>query len=221
MAAGRFAAAVYCTLLIAAVRCSSEAAAAAPRLPWVTISPLKGTLDASPTTQISLLGVPAADISHVSVRGSRSGGHSGTLAPYATGTGVSFLPARAFTPGEQVTVTAVERAEGREQQVGTTFTVGSLYKVPIVAAAPAPAATPGSELSFLSLPQLHPPTVTVTTPAADPGLGDIFLTPKDGASQPGPMIVDPTGQTRLVLRRSRRGCRRPTCASSSTSARRC
>ena len=38
-------------------------------LPWVTVSPLKGTLDASPRTQISFLGVPAGDISQVSVRG--------------------------------------------------------------------------------------------------------------------------------------------------------
>ncbi len=34
----------------------------------------------------------------------------------------------------------------------------------------------------------------MTSPAADPGLGDIFLTPVDGGLQAGPMIVNPAGQ---------------------------
>jgi hypothetical protein len=36
--------------------------------------------------------------------------------------------------------------------------------------------------------------VTVTTPAADPALGDVFLTPAEGSIQPGAMIVNPAGQ---------------------------
>src|SRR5579862_138236 len=77
-------------------------AASAPALPHVTISPLRGTPDASPASQISFLGVPAADISQIVVHGSGSGAHSGKLTPYATGTGVSFMPARPFIPGETV-----------------------------------------------------------------------------------------------------------------------
>jgi Arylsulfotransferase (ASST) len=34
----------------------------------------------------------------------------------------------------------------------------------------------------------------VTTPASDPALGDVFLTPADGPSQAGAMIVNPAGQ---------------------------
>jgi hypothetical protein len=172
----------------------AASAQAAASMPWVTISPLEGTPDASPTTQISFLGVPAADISQISVRGSRSGRHRGKLDAYATATGASYVLLRAFTAGELVSVTAVESIDGQRRRIGTRFTVGSLYVVPAAGPpGPAPTATPGAVQSFASLPQLHPPAVTVTTPAADPGLGDVFLAPKDGASQPGAMIVNPAG----------------------------
>ena len=34
----------------------------------------------------------------------------------------------------------------------------------------------------------------VSTPAKDPGQGDVFVAPKVGASQRGPMIIDPSGE---------------------------
>ena len=67
---------------------------------------------------------------------------------------------------------------------------------------------------------LHPPRVTVTQPAADPALGDIFLTPVDGRLQAGRDDRQPRRPAGLVRARRRRARRRPTCASSSTSARR-
>src|ERR1700722_12134367 len=116
---------------LAVVGAAPAVASAAPSTPPpVTISPLNGTPDASPTTQISFLGVPAADLSQILVRGTRSGGHGGKLEPYATGTGASFLPTRAFTKGEQVTVTALETVKGAHRSIGTAFTIGSLYAVP-------------------------------------------------------------------------------------------
>jgi hypothetical protein len=173
---------------------SPARAQALPSLPWVTISPLEGTPDASPMTQISFLGVPAADISQVSVRGSLSGGHRCKLEPYATGNGVSCLPLRPFAAGEHVAVTAVESRGDARRIVRTSFTVATLYRLPPPPPLTPTAAAPGLVQSFVSLPQLHPPTVTVTTRAADPGSGDVFLAPKNGASQPGAMIVSPTGQ---------------------------
>ena len=176
---------------------AAAAHAAAATLPRVTISPLKGTPDASPTTQISFLGVGAKDITRISVRGDRSGGHRGTLKPYATGTGASYVLLRPFTPAETVTVSATETVAGRSRVIGTTFTVASLYVPPAsfyVAPPSAPPPAPGAHSSFLTAPGLRPPTITVTSPAADPGLGDIFLTPVDGGLQAGPMIVNPAGQ---------------------------
>src|SRR5664279_1568168 len=55
----------------------------------VTISPLPGTRDASPQTQISLLGAPASELSVQSVTGSSSGAHSGRLRAYSQGNGAS------------------------------------------------------------------------------------------------------------------------------------
>src|SRR6478609_2745883 len=83
----------------------SASVAAAARNP-VTVSPLPGTPDASPSTQISFLGPPGTRVSSVRVVGSRSGAHPGTLRSYSTGTGASFIPDRPFAQGEHVTVRA-------------------------------------------------------------------------------------------------------------------
>ena len=190
--------AAACLALALLVPAAAAHAASAAQLPAVTISPLAGTPDASPATQISFLGVPVKDITRVSVRGNRSGGHRGTLKPYATGTGASYVLLRPFTPTETVTVSATETVGGRSRAIGTTFTIGSLYVPPASdywspPSNPPPLA-PGAQSSFLTAPTLRPPTITVTAPAADPALGDIFLTPADGGLQAGPMIVNPAGQ---------------------------
>src|ERR1700722_552504 len=49
----------------------------------VTVSPLSGSRDATPRTQISFLGVPARDLSHVLVSGSQSGTHAGRMLAYS------------------------------------------------------------------------------------------------------------------------------------------
>ncbi|HXC45280.1 MAG TPA: hypothetical protein VNU24_01635, partial [Solirubrobacteraceae bacterium] len=63
----------------------------------VAISPLPGTEDASPDTQISFLGEPGTSVADVSVVGSRSGNHSGKLERYSTGTGMSFIANTPFS----------------------------------------------------------------------------------------------------------------------------
>lgn len=160
----------------------------------LTISPLNGTADASPSTQISFLGAPASQISHVSVVGSRSGGHSGTLRSYASAAGASFLPSRGFDQGERVTVTATVGRGGHAAHVGTTFYVARLVSYPLPPSrTPAPAKA-GANQAFVTQPTLQPPTVRVTasSPAAAPG--DIFLTTNGGRGQNGTMIVDGAGR---------------------------
>ena len=56
----------------------------------LTVSPEPGARDAGPQTQISLLGVPAAALSRVTVVGSTSGVHGGHLEPYTQGDGAAF-----------------------------------------------------------------------------------------------------------------------------------
>src|SRR5690242_6884876 len=58
----------------------------------VTISPQPGTPDASPQTQISMLGVAPKLISSVRATGSVSGAHAGRLRAYSSQEGASFVP---------------------------------------------------------------------------------------------------------------------------------
>jgi hypothetical protein len=164
--------------------------------PAVAVSPLNGTPDASPQTQISFLGVPARDISEVSVVGSRSGRHRGRLESYVSAPGASFLPGRGFTQGERVTASALIGRRPHAERVRTTFTIARL-----VSYKPPPGKAPfltraGLVQSFVSEPALKPPAMFVTTDASSATPGDIFLTPTAGWGQAGAMIVN--GQGGLV-----------------------
>jgi hypothetical protein len=181
-----------CVLALLAMTIASGAVAASASA--VTISPLNGTPDASPQTQISFLGAPASEISSVSVVGSRSGGHSGKLASYASAAGASFIPTRGFTEGERVTATAVVGTRGHVQRVGTTFYIARLVSYPLPAGRTPPAATPATNQSFVTQPKLLPPTVHVSVASAAAAPGDIFLTANGGRGQNGAMILDGSGR---------------------------
>jgi hypothetical protein len=163
----------------------------------VTVSPAPYTLDASYRTQISFLGVPAADIVDVIVLGSRSGSHSGRLEAYSQGDGASFLPRKSFTQGETVTVHALLRRDAQTTPFAWHFTVAEVDAVSRSLETPPPPPPPPkpSELQhFVSRPELLPPTVTVSTNTGSHAPGDIFLAPYAGPGQYGPMILDSSGQ---------------------------
>ncbi len=161
----------------------------------VAVSPLPGTEDASPDTQISFLGEPGATVADVSVVGSHSGNHSGKLERYSTGTGMSFIPNSPFQAGEQVAVHAlVGVGSGTPQEpVTTVFTVAhqaavSQEEFPN---------NPGNARDvqhYASASTLTPSTVKLTT-SAQPGAspGDLFLAPYQGEGSPGPMITEQDG----------------------------
>jgi hypothetical protein len=168
-----------------------SAAAANP----VNVSPLPGTPDVSPGTQISFLGGPGTRVSDVHVVGSRSGSHGGRLEGYSTGTGESFIPSHPFVAGERVTVNALVQngAGAPSQPASTSFRVipetpVSQKQFPI---------NPGNSSDvqhYASAPTLTPSTVRITTPA-QPGSspGDLFLAPYQGKGTPGPMIAEQDG----------------------------
>jgi hypothetical protein len=158
-----------------------------------TVSPLPGTVDASPRTQISFLGRRGMRIFDVHVVGSLSGMHPGVLRAYSTGTGASFLPAQPFRAGERVSVTArIDRGIGRP--AATTFEVATAAAVS-EAEFPHEAGDPQAVQRYLSAPGLNPSRLTVRTPARrDATPGDFFLAPYQGEGSPGPMIVDQAGQ---------------------------
>jgi Arylsulfotransferase (ASST) len=158
----------------------------------VTVSPLSGSRDAMPQTQISFLGVPAGEISHVSVVGSRSGAHTGRLLAYSQGDGASFLPARPFVEGERVTVRARLTRGGATQPIIDEFAVADedrLTSTPETIHA----GQPSEVQSFQSRPELHPPAVTVTASSAAVAPGYEFAAPYTGPGQAGPMILDENG----------------------------
>jgi Arylsulfotransferase (ASST) len=160
----------------------------------VTVSPAPHSRDASTGTQISMLRVPAGELSGVTVTGSRTGAHAGRLEPYSQGSGASFLLLQPLQAGENVTVHAVLSTEGQTIPFAWGFTVstpdltgvaGGAYRIP---------SDPGDYQSFHSRTGLKPPTVTVTAHSASATPGDIFLAPYSGPGQYGPMILDESGQ---------------------------
>jgi len=167
----------------------------------VSVSPQPDTPDASPRTQISLLGAPPSSITGVSARGSRSGSHPGRLLAYAAAPGASFVPSRPFSPGETVHVRV---------RFGAGVSQGPLdfhFKVARPAGFPPPPRSPIAKplrsnriWSFVSRPELHPPRVVLTTDLASSAPGDIFLgaLSKVGPgghaiAQHGPLILDSRG----------------------------
>ena len=171
----------------------AESAATAAAANPVAVSPLPGTADASPSTQISFLGGAGTRVSNVRVVGSQSGVHAGALRAYSTRTGASFLPSRPFLAGERVTVHARVGPGAPIRQASTTFTIAHQATVS-QREFPISPGDPRAVQHYLSAPTLTPSTVTITTPAK-PGTapGDLFLAPYQGKGSPGPMIVDQTG----------------------------
>jgi hypothetical protein len=204
--------AVLLALVLAPVRAKAAAAAPSCVPPTldisaalaggaVTVSPAPDSRDASYLTQISFLGVPAAEITDVLVRGSRSGIHAGRLAAYRSeidqqGDGASFLPSKPFSQGEVVTVHAVLLKGATTTPFTWSFTVAEVDSVSRSLETPPPPPPPAkpSELQhFVSRPDLQPPTVTVSTDSGSGSPGDIFLAPYAGPGQYGPMILDGAG----------------------------
>jgi hypothetical protein len=166
----------------------------APASSALTISPLAGTPDASPHSQISFLGILPSELHDVSVVGSRSGSHSGRLAAYASAPGASFLPARPFAEGERVTVSALAGSAHHERRVGSTFTIARLAHYQFTPMRPAPASKPGTVQSFASQPGLTPPSVHVTVRSPASSDEDVFIAANNGYGEWGPMIFDRSGQ---------------------------
>lgn len=163
-------------------------------VPPVTISPLPGTPDASPHTQISFLGLPANEITHISVVGSRSGRHSGHLESYDSAPGASFLPNKGFVQGEHVKVTALVGPPDARKRVSSHFKIARLFHFHFPSKRQRTPVQLGEGVrSFESEPNLHPPTVSVTTDSSQATPGDVFFGFNGGHAQWGPTIMDGEG----------------------------
>ncbi len=160
----------------------------------ITVSPLPGTPDASPETQISFLGSAGMKVGEVRVEGSRSGSHTGRLRAYSTGTGESFLTSRPFLAGERVNVRATVTSGGVPHTVRTSFTIAHQAPVDEREFAEKPGDRSAVQ-HFRSAPSLTPSTVKIITPARSGAAGgDLFMAPYQGQGSPGPMIAEQDGQ---------------------------
>jgi Arylsulfotransferase (ASST) len=160
---------------------------------FVSVYPIPGSHVASPQTQIAFRGVSPRTLVHVVVRGSKSGLHAGHVEGDADGNGGSFLPAKPFAPGEDVTVTTRLKIAGARRG-SFHFTVADpASALPTGGLAPA-ARVPDDVLHFYSRPDLSPAAVEPGRVQQHAPGGDLFLTPQQGPVQDGPMIVTPNGQ---------------------------
>jgi len=162
--------------------------------PVVSVFPIPGDRVASPQTQIAFRGLPIRQVGNVVVTGSKSGVHTGRFESDSDRDGGSFLPTKSFDPGEVVTVRTGLHILGAS--TGTFhFTVatpsGSIPAMPLSPAS----RVPGDELTFQSRPDLTPASVEITKldPAPGPDGDDIFLTPQQGPTQNGAMILNKEG----------------------------
>jgi hypothetical protein len=162
----------------------------------VDVSPEPESATANPDTQISFLGTEAANVRQVSVVGSQSGQHTGSLHAYSQGDGASFVPSQPFQAGERVSVKAVIEAGGSGRPVSFGFHVDTPYPTAEVPEFGNPQAAPADYQSFDTMPGAQAPILTVTVPDRDPAAGDIFTTNGPGPGQYGPLIY--TSQGRLV-----------------------
>ena len=159
--------------------------------PGVNVFPVPGGRVASPQTQITFRGVPAASIGTVTVSGSKSGTHSGRVLADSDGNGGSFIPDHAFTAGETVTVaTGLNIVGGRGGRY--SFAVANpTNPLPILHWPPASRSRSDTQF-YHSRKDLSPVSVSITQHGAT-GDGDVFVAPQWGPVQDGPMILDPNG----------------------------
>lgn len=167
-----------------------------PAVAWATTPtvfayPMPGSHLAAPETQITFRGVPAAQLGSISVTGSSSGTHPGTIEADSDGRGGSFVPSSPFTPGEVVTVSTALNVSGATNGRFTFSIEQPTAGIQPPGSRTVPPRVSGDVDFFQSRPDLQPAAVRITQ--GQPIGNDIFLTPMRGPVQWGPMIVDPAG----------------------------
>jgi hypothetical protein len=165
----------------------------------LTISPAAGTPDASPDTQISVLGVKPHRIRSVRATGETTGSHSGGLRRYSKARGASFIPREPFAEGERVKLAVRIR---NRRPVRRSFTIAHLGTIqpPLNL----DKQQPDKLQHFVSEPDLLPPRISVNKRGTT--RGRVFLTPLPSpvvhpgggltinpVGPGGPMIIDGNG----------------------------
>lgn len=192
-------------------------AAGSPEAPAVTSAligafPSPGTQTASPQTQISLRGAPAAELGTIEVTASKTGVHTGQLRQHSDGRGASYVLDKPFLGGERVTVHTDLRIAGAANGDYAIRTVPRPKSGLQSTSRPDPAllkaltgqkGTPpkGAVVRYKTRPDLRPPEIEMRKRASGTADGLIFIAPKKvfGAKprpglQSGPLMVDDAGE---------------------------
>ncbi len=160
--------------------------------PAVAVFPIPGDKVAAPSTQLTFRGVPATQLGALTVTGSKSGAHTGTVAGDSDGSGGSFLPAKPFAAGETVTVRTALNVLGARG--GTySFTVQTPVRPGAIRPLPMTPRSPHDVWNYVSRPDLQPAAVTVDKRSKGTAPGALFIAPQAGPVRDGPELLGPDG----------------------------
>ncbi|MGH2910804.1 MAG: arylsulfotransferase family protein [Solirubrobacteraceae bacterium] len=167
-------------------------APAAARAATVSVFPSPGDRVATPTTQITIRGVPTSAFGTITVTGSKTGAHTGRVEADSDGAGGSFIPAKPFKAGETVTVTTGLDVAGAG--CGTMhFEVVTPGAVTMRKLRPEAGAS-GATWNYSTDPSIHPPVVKVTRNEKGTAPGYLFFGPQLGPVQNGAEITSSAGK---------------------------
>jgi hypothetical protein len=179
-------------LIAKAVADSGSASGAATSAP-VSVFPIPNDHVASPQAQLAFRGLPMSKFGTITVKGSKSGVHPGTVKPDSDGDGGSFFPTKPFTAGETVTVTTSMNIVGGSHGSYHFTVVDPTKATPVFAPSFAKTRHAGDVTRYHSRPDLVPATVKVTVNSSHTAPGYIFLAPQAGPVSDGPMVLDSHG----------------------------
>ncbi len=166
--------------------CSTTSATAAKPKP-VSVFPAPGTPVASDATTFSFRGLKPKNLGKVRVIGSKSGRHGYTRLHHSDGRGVSVVPNRRFTPGEEVRVFTRKRIK-LTRNGDFRVRIGRFYGNDDKAAGPQ---VPVAATGLRSRPDLKPPVIDVATASPEVSPGMFMIAPRAD----GLMIADNLGRT--------------------------
>jgi len=167
-------------------------APAAAKATTVTVFPTPSDRVATPQTQITIRGIPTSEFGTITVTGSKSGNHTGTIEADSDGDGGSFIPDKPFATGETVTVhTGLDVLGARNGtwsfQVAVPGTVTQRTLRP-------EAGSSGATWSYSSDRAIHPPVIKVTANHKGAAPGYLFFGPQLGPIQNGAEITNSAGK---------------------------
>src|SRR5579875_2872239 len=167
-------------------------APAAAHAATVSVFPSPGDRVATPSTQITIRGVPTSEFGTITVTGSKTGVHTGTVQADSDGDGGSFIPAKPFAVGETVTVATGLPVAGANG--GTwSFQVATPGRVTMRKLQPEAGAS-GATWSYSTNHSIHPPVIHVTTNRKGTAPGYLFFGPQLGPIQNGAEIMNSAGK---------------------------